>query len=293
VIAAITFRYDMISPVSDLSLRDDFEPSSQSLKPTTFWRIAEDIPNPLYWLLVAVSVIFPLSVWWVVSNLPGVTATFLPSPQEVAAAFQHLWSQGFLTQDTLASFGRVSVGFLLAAVISIPLGISMGAFPSIRALAEPLMSILRYMPAPAFIPLLIIYLGLNEEPKIALIFIGTVFFNTLMIMDAVKFVPKDLIETTYTLGGQRWQVLTSVIAPYVVPNIIDTFRINIATSWNLVVVAELVAAEEGLGKRILLAQRFLKTDEIFAYLIVLGVIGFMLDILFRWLLKLTCKWSID
>jgi len=112
-------------------------------------------------------------------------------------------------------------------------------------------------------------------------------------MDAVKFIPKDLIETTYTLGGSRGQVLLQVITPYIVPSIIDTFRINIATSWNLVVVAELLAASEGLGKRILLAQKFLKTDEIFACLIVLGLIGFALDLSFRLLLRFTCKWAFE
>ncbi|MBT9313535.1 ABC transporter permease [Leptothoe kymatousa] len=272
---------------------DEFQPTTKSLKPTVFWRIAEDIPDNLNWLLIAVSVVVPLTVWWLASNYADVNPKFLPSPQDVTVAFQRLWEKGFVTQDILASFGRVAVGFTLAAIVSVPLGISMGAFASIRAMMEPIIGILRYMPAPAFIPLLIIYLGLNEEPKIALIFIGTVFYNTLMIMDAVKFVPKDLIETTYTLGGNRWQVLRSVIMPYVIPNIIDTFRINVAASWNLVVIAELVAAEEGLGKRILLAQRFFKTDEIFACLIMLGVIGFALDLVFRWVLRISCKWAFD
>ena len=169
----------------------------------------------------------------------------------------------------------------------------MGTFASIAALFEPIIGILRYMPAPAFTPLLIIYLGLDEAPKIALIFLGTLFYNVLMIMDAVKFVPKDLLEATYTLGGRRWQVLTRVIMPYVTPSIIDTFRINIATSWNMVIVAELVAAEVGLGKRIQLAQRFFRTDEIFACLIVLGLIGFILDLSFRAILRLSCKWAVD
>jgi NitT/TauT family transport system permease protein len=167
----------------------------------------------------------------------------------------------------------------------------MGTFASIRALFEPIIGIVRYMPAPAFIPLLIIYLGIDEAPKIALIFIGTVFFNVLMIMDSVKFVPQDLIETTYTLGGKRLQVLLSVILPYIVPRIIDTFRVNMAASWNLVVVAELLAANEGLGKRILLAQKFLRTDEIFACLIILGLIGFAIDLFFRLLVRLSCKWA--
>ena len=269
------------------------EPAPSGLRPTLFWRIAEDIPPKLSRTLMLLSVLIPLALWWSLSHLSGINSTFLPSPEAVIAALAGLWEKGFLLQDTWKSFMRVSAGFALSVLVAVPLGISMGTFASIRSLCEPLIALLRYMPAPAFIPLLIIYLGLDEPPKIALIFIGTVFFNTLMIMDSVKFVPKDLIETTYTLGGRRWQVLRSVIMPYVAPSLIDTFRINIASGWNLVVVAELVAAEEGLGKRISLAQRFLQTDEIFACLIVLGVIGFTLDLGCRWLMRSTCSWSFD
>jgi NitT/TauT family transport system permease protein len=263
----------------------------QGLPPTIFWRIAEDIPKPLQWSLMVISVVLPLSLWWLLATLGTVEDVFLPSPLQMGEALVRLWEKGYLIQDTLASFLRVVGGFILAGGIAIPIGIGMGAFASIRALFEPIIGILRYMPAPAFIPLLILYLGIGEEPKILLIFIGTVFFNILMIMDAVKFVPKELIETTYTLGGLRWQILLQVITPYVIPNIIDAFRINIATSWNLVIVAELVAAEQGLGKRILLAQKFLKTDEIFACLIVLGLIGFFIDLSFRALLRVSCKWA--
>jgi NitT/TauT family transport system permease protein len=261
------------------------------LKPSTFWQIARDIPQSLSWTLASSSIAIPLITWLVISQYAGIDSIFLPSPTDVIEATQRLWSKGYLIEDTLSSFTRVSTGFILSAIVAIPLGVLMGTFASIRALFEPIIGIVRYMPAPAFIPLLIIYLGIDEAPKIALIFIGTVFFNILMIMDSVKFVPEDLIETTYTLGGKRWQVLRSVIFPYIVPRIIDTFRVNMAASWNLVVVAELVAANEGLGKRILLAQKFLRTEEIFACLIILGLIGFAIDLFFRLLVRLTCKWA--
>ncbi|MEL6494115.1 MAG: ABC transporter permease [Cyanobacteria bacterium J06623_7] len=262
------------------------------LKSKSFWRIAEDIPQFLAWSLFALSIILPIFFWFLISQYGGIESIFLPSPKNVADAFGNLWSKGYLSQDITASFTRVTLGFLLSAIVAVPLGIMMGTFASIRSLFEPIIGIVRYMPAPAFIPLLIIYLGIDEAPKIALIFIGTVFFNVLMIMDSVKFVPRDLIETTYTLGGNRRQVLLQVISPYIVPRIIDTFRVNMAASWNLVVVAELLAATEGLGKRILLAQKFLKTDEIFACLIILGLIGFAIDLFFRLLLKFTCKWAL-
>jgi NitT/TauT family transport system permease protein len=151
--------------------------------------------------------------------------------------------------------------------------------------------LIRYMPAPAFIPLLIIWFGLGELPKVLLIFIGTLFFNTLMIMDAVKFVPAELRETALTLGGNRRQLLSRVITPCIAPQVIDAYRINMAAAWNLVIVAELVAANEGLGKRISLAQRFLRTDQIFVGLIVIGLIGLAIDLAFRQLLRRTCRWA--
>jgi NitT/TauT family transport system permease protein len=257
-----------------------------------FWRIADDVPPRLKSGLMVLSIAVPFALWWGLSGTGWVDPKFLPSPGMVWTALLALGQEGYLLSDTVASFLRVSAGFLLAAIAAIPLGISMGAFASVRSLLEPLIGIVRYMPAPAFIPLLIIYLGLGEEPKIALIFIGTVFFNTLMIMDAVKFVPKELIETTYTLGGDRRQVMLQVIAPYVVPSIFDTLRVNMAAAWNLVIVAELVAADSGLGKRIAVSQKFFQTDNIFACLIVLGLIGFILDLSLQAIMRLTCAWAV-
>ena len=112
-----------------------------------------------------------------------------------------------------------------------------------------------------------------------------------MVMDAVKFVPRELIETTYTLGGTRMQVLLQVICPYVLPNVIDACRVNMAAAWQLVIVSELIAATEGLGRRISVAGRFLKTDEIFVGLLIIGLIGLAIDLLFRLLLRLSCRWS--
>ncbi|MEL6578230.1 MAG: ABC transporter permease [Cyanobacteria bacterium J06621_12] len=274
-----------------MSVSDSSQIVKTSLRPSKFWNINQSISDSLLWTSSVISLVLPLVVWLLIARYSEIDSIFLPSPGDVVTAIGNLWTKGYLITDIRASFLRVSSGFILSAIVAVPLGILMGTFASIRALCEPIVGILRYMPAPAFIPLLIIYLGIDEAPKIALIFIGTVFFNVLMIMDSVKFVPQDLIETTYTLGGKRWQVLLEVISPYILPRIIDTFRVNMAASWNLVVVAELLAASEGLGKRILLAQKFLRTDEIFACLIILGLIGFAIDLFFRLLLKFTCRWA--
>ncbi len=266
-------------------------PASRMLAPSVFWRIAEDIPQPLSRILSVLSIAFPFLLWLIISNAGVVDKLFLPTPAQVFQALVELWTKEELAKDILFSLFRVGSGFLLAATISIPLGTLMGTFPSIRAMFEPLIGLVRYMPASAFIPLLILYFGIGELPKVLLIFIGTLFFNTLMVMDSVKFVPKELIETTYTLGGKRLQVLLQVISPFILPNIIDAARVNMAASWNLVIVSELVAATEGLGRKITVAQRFLKTDQIFAGVIVIGLIGLSIDLLFRLLQRTVCKWS--
>jgi NitT/TauT family transport system permease protein len=284
-----------MSQSSEFMGNENVSDTPRMLSPTVFWRIAEDIPKKLSWTLIVLSIAVPIALWWIISEYIAanyeVYAIFLPTPLRTLAALQRLWTEGILPADITYSMFRVFSGFFLAAVIAVPLGVLMGSFASWRSLLEPIIGIIRYMPAPAFIPLLILYFGLGEVPKILLIFIGTLFFNTLMIMDAVKFVPKELIETTYTLGGKRLQVLLQVILPFIYPSIIDAYRVNMASSWNLVIVAELVAATEGLGKRISIAQRFLRTDEIFAGLIVIGLIGLGIDLLFRLLLKLSCRWA--
>jgi NitT/TauT family transport system permease protein len=260
------------------------------LPQTLFWRIAEEIPKPLNLALTITSLSLPILLWWLVSGSGAIDPKFLPTPPQVWNAFQKLLASGELIKDIYASLYRVFFGFFLSVLLSVPFGILMGTFASLRALLEPMSGFLRYMPAPAFIPLLILYLGIDETPKIVLIFIGTIFFNGLMVMDAVKFVPKELIETTYTLGGKRWQVLLRVITPYILPSVIDTCRVNMAAAWQLVIVSELIAATEGLGRRISIAGRFLRTDEIFVGLILIGLIGLAIDLLFRFALRVFCRW---
>jgi NitT/TauT family transport system permease protein len=267
-----------------------FKPSP-SLSLSIFWRLAEDIPQSLRATLTILSIALPLLLWWLVTQFGTIDPKFLPAPSQVWQAAVRMGASGELWQDTIASLWRVGVGFSLSMLFAIPIGILMGSFASIRALLEPLFGLIRYMPAPAFIPLLIIYQGIGEEPKITLILMGTFFFNALMVMDTVKFVSKDLIEATYMLGGNRFQTLVSVIFPHTIPGILDACRINLAAAWQLVIVAELVAATEGLGRRISVAGRFLRTDEIFVGLIVIGIIGLILDLLFQYAIRVICRWS--
>jgi NitT/TauT family transport system permease protein len=243
------------------------------------------------WILRALSIVVPFAVWLALSSSGTVDKTFLPSPSAVFSAGWELLRSGELGTDTWASVRRILLGFAIAAAISIPLGFAMGAFGWAQEMFEPIIGLLRYMPASAFIPLLIIWLGIGEAHKVALLVLGVVFFNTLMTADVVRRVPRDILDVSATLGASSGEVLRKVIWPYALPGIIDALRVNAAAAWNFVVVAELIAAEAGLGHHIMRARRFNYTDEIFAVLIVIGLIGLTIDICLRVLRDRVGKWA--
>ena len=252
--------------------------------------IRAPIPMRAKWVLVTLSVLVPLVAWFALGASGAVEPRFLPSPGAVWAAGLEQARSGQLATDAWASLRRVLTGFGLAVAVSVPLGILMGTFAAGQALLEPVIALLRYLPASAFIPLLIIWLGLGEPSKVAILFIGTVFFNTLMTADVVRLVPGALIDVSYTLGARRGEVLRKVVVPHALPGMLDAIRVNAAAAWNFVVVAELIAADSGLGYRIARAQRFTQTDRIFAMLVVIGVIGLALDVTLRLLRDRVGRW---
>jgi len=258
-----------------------------------FWKIRSDIPKWLYYTMVAVSLLVPLLGWSVLTYGGFVEPLFLPTPTAVIQQFFDLLQSGDLMRDIGMSVSRVGWGFLTSALISVPLGLLIGTFKSMEGLFEPIVALLRYMPAAAFIPLIILWIGLGEPSKVAIIFLGSFFYNTLMIADAVKFIPADFLKAAYTLGASRRNVFFNVIFPATLPHIIDTLRINTAGAWNFVVVAELIGANSGLGNRIMMAQRFLKTDEIFVGIILIGMIGLGFDFIFKLIFKLIAPWAVD
>jgi NitT/TauT family transport system permease protein len=259
---------------------------------SVFWKIRDDIPISLYYLMVFISIITTVFIWSILTYGGYINSLFLPTPTAVLKSGYNLFQNGNLMSDIFASLFRIIWGFLISAVISVPLGLLIGTFKSIEGLLEPILGLMRYMPSAAFIPLVIVWVGLDEPAKIFIIFLGSFFYNILMVADAVKFVPTDLIKTAYTLGATRKDIFFCVIFPATLPNIIDTLRINVATAWNLVVVAELVASSSGLGYRILLAQRFLRIDEIFVGIIVIGLIGLAMDFIFKRIFRLVVPWAV-
>ena len=189
------------------------------------------------------------------------------------------------------SFFRVTAGFLLSAALAIPLGVLIGAFKVGEGLLQPFTEFVRYIPVPALIPILMVLFGIGEAPKIMLIFVGTFFQLVLMVAEEIRRVPYDLIQVGYTLGARRTEILTQILWPAALPGIFDALRLCNGWAWTYLVVAELVAANEGLGYRILKFSRFLQTPKIFVYLIMLGVIGLGLDFLFRRFNRIAFHWA--
>jgi NitT/TauT family transport system permease protein len=244
----------------------------------------------LYWLFAAIGLVVPLAGWWMLSNAGIVAKLFMPTPGAVWVRVVAWWAEDGLLADTFISVYRVTMGWLISAVIALPLGLLIGTFRPVQALLEPLTDFIRYMPAVAFIPLVMLWVGIDESSKIAIIFIGTFFQMVLMVAEDVRRVPQAQIEAAQTLGAARGEIIQLVLLQGAKPALLDTMRVTMGWAWTYLVVAELVAANSGLGYAILKAQRFLQTDKIFGGIIIIGLIGLITDQLFRWLHRAAFPW---
>ena len=216
-------------------------------------------------------------VWWLVTALELIRPLFLPSPGAVAIRLGELAASGDLFEDTRVSVYRISVGFLISTVCALPVGILVGCYPRWEAAIEPLVDFIRYMPVVAFVPLTIVWVGTSDPQKFLIIWIGTFFQQVLLFMDNVKSVPRDFINLGRTLEMAERKILLRIVLPSAMPAIWDSLRISLGWAWTWVVVAELVAATSGLGYRINTGMRYFQTDTIFAYLLLLGILGLATD----------------
>lgn len=218
---------------------------------------------------------------WVLATRAGwVNALLVPPPGDVITSLWDLFANRGFGWDVLISITRVIVAFALACAVAIPLGVGAGSFPAIEAMVMPFVSAWRYLPAPSFIPILLMWFGTGEAPKLALLFIGVVFFLITLVVDHTKNVRKELIETALTLGASRSVTVGRVIFPAVLPDIMVAMRQMLAMAWTYLVIAEIVASTTGIGAMMMRARRFLNTDEILAGIIVIGALGLLFDLAF-------------
>jgi NitT/TauT family transport system permease protein len=251
----------------------------------------KEIARPVY-LAVSTLVALALFAAWSALAYGGfVRRDFLPTPVDVMFAAIEGVSDGSLLINTAYSVAEILTGFVLASIVAVPLGILMGSFKIIEAAIEPVTNFVRYLPVSALIPLLILWVGIGVEEKIAVILIGTLFQQIILVADVSRAVPADLLDVSYTLGAGRRAVVTQVLIPATLPGVFDTLRVTLGWAWTYLVVAELVAANKGLGYFILSSMRGLFTDRIFLGIMTIGLLGLITDQLFKVLRARLLPWA--
>jgi NitT/TauT family transport system permease protein len=229
---------------------------------------------------------------WAVATLGGfVQKTFLADPiTMVKSGYTLLTEMGFAS-DIGMTVWRVLGGFAIAAALALPLGVLMGAYKPIEAFFEPFVSFARYLPASAFIPLLILWAGIGEAQKLAVIFIGSFFQLVLMLAVAVGNARRDLVEAAYTLGSSDASLVRRVLIPGAAPEIAEILRMVLGWAWTYVIVAELIGASSGIGHMITDSQALLATDQIIFGIIVIGLIGLVSDMAFKAMNRKLFPWA--
>lgn len=242
-------------------------------------------------LASAVAFVGFVLIWGLVAYAEFVSPLFLPSPGSVLVATVDLFVNHGLSRDLLVSTYRISLGFLLSAALAIPLGLLIGTYKVFEALLEPLNDFIRYMPVVAFVPLTILWVGIGDVNKVLIVFIGTYFQLVLMVAAAASQTPRPLLETYYVLGGSHRHAILRVILPWAWPAIFDSLRIGAGWAWSYLVVAELVAAESGIGFKIMQALRFLRTDQMIGGIILVGLLGVATDYAFKLVGRRLFPWA--
>jgi len=248
--------------------------------------------SPNWYLMISISSFLILLVVWSLITYTGfVDPLFLPTPTDILVSGYRLFTEFEYAFDIIATVYRVLAGFALAVVIALPMGVLIGTFKAAEAFFEPMISFVRYMPASAFIPLFILWIGVGDAEKVAIIFFGSFFSIVLMIAVEVASVRRELLEAAYTLGCSDFGVLRSVVIPASMPGIMESVRLVLGWAWTYIIVAELVAASSGIGNVILESQRMLRTGNIIFGIVSIGVLGLLSDLILKALIRRMFPWN--
>ncbi len=267
----------------------------------SLWVLRSPIPAGTGRLLSLASLGVLLLAWCVLSYVkvvhagdtepaPLVPHFFLPAPDEVLKSLFYLLFEKELLQAVGVSALRIVKAISLSVLVALPLGILMGSFEAVNRLFDPIIAPMRYLPITAFIPLLILWFGIDEAQKVAFLFLGTVVYLLPAVVDAVRLVPEELVQTAFTLGATKAQVIRTVLIPAAMPAIFDGFRVMNAIAWTYIILAELVNSQNGIGYILRLAEQHLKPEWSFAGILVVGVIGLFTDFAIRSINRLLFGW---
>lgn len=238
--------------------------------------------RPDRYTLISVAAVAAVIAAWVAASLAGwLNPDKLPPVQAMADALVELIRNGYggvpFLHEVGASLYRALAGFLLAVLAGVPFGIFIGSNRIAGAIFSPFLGFLRPIPPIALIPLFIFYFGIGEFSKVALIFITAFWYITLSAAAGVRSVPRDLILAGYSLGMNRWQIFSHVVLPASLPHILTGMRVAMALCWALVVAAELIAAQVGLGYMIMDATTFFRIPVVYIGVVAIGLIGLLLE----------------
>jgi NitT/TauT family transport system permease protein len=266
-------------------------PAGRRRRKRKLLRLYSPIDPRAYMVIAICSFALLIAGWWLAAEFDLAKDIFLPSPIDVWNNGVELARDGVLWDDTRTSFLRITIGFAISTAMALPIGILIGSYRAAEAAIEPSVDFIRYMPAVAFVPLSIVWVGVDETQKWLIIWIGTFFQQVLLVMDNVKRVPREYVDIGYTLGMKDHTVLRRVVLPASAPAIWDTLRITLGWAWTWLVVAELVAATDGLGHRIVVAQRYFQTETIFLGILIIGVLGLIMDQVMKFAGRRIFRWA--
>jgi len=243
----------------------------------------------------ALSIVAIFALWWLASHLRWLPPLFLPTPETVVTRFYES-VMGQLTDAPLAThFGwsmfRVFSAFLLACVTAIPIGIGMGVSRIVRGIFDPPIEFYRPLPPLAYLPLIVIWFGIDELSKILLIYLACFAPMAMSAQAGVRSVSQEQIHAALSMGASNRQVIWHVVVPAAMPEILTSMRIAIGFGWTTLVAAEMVAATHGLGQMVLNASNFLRTDIVIMGIIVIGAIAYTFDLLMRYVERLVVPWK--
>lgn len=246
-----------------MPVRNDSSPVSQSLLTVLFIALA-------------------LGTWVFVTRGDTVegrilSPIILPSPMEVLQAFPRLHFDQGLVRGVLISFGRITSGFALAAIVAIPLGVQMAAFPKVAAFFRPLALIGGYVPIVVFIPLSLAWFGIGEMQKVGFLFIGCFVVLLPAVIRAIEEVPAEYLNLAATKGATQWQLVSNVLVPVAIPSIWNSLRVVYGVGWSWIILAEIVNGDRGIGYLISISERRGQTASIYAIVIVICIMAVACD----------------
>ncbi len=247
-------------------------------------------------LISVVTVVALFALWWVATHFGWIRDLFLPTPEKIITSFGDAWHgdiQGGkpLSEHFWWSLYRVFAAFVLACVTAVPVGIAMGVSRIARGIFDPPIEFYRPLPPLAYLPLIVIWFGIEETAKIVLIYLACFAPLAMAARAGVRSVAIEQINAAYSMGASKWQVIWHVVIPAAMPEILTGMRIAIGFGWTTLVAAEMVAATAGLGQMVLNASNFLRTDVVIMGIVVIGVVAYLFDLLMRYVERWLVPWK--